>query len=200
MAVTRLPAALADHRRRDRRDPRARSGRRPCSRRGPTTTSRSTPGRPSTSSSATGSPSARAEEVPEPGSFVLRDVFGESVLLVRGRDDVIRAFYNVCRHRGTAVEERECGKAVRFQCPYHAWIYDLDGRLIRAKHVEDLEDFSLETFGLTPIRGRDVAGLRLPLLRRRGDDARPARLHGRLVRPPRRLRARHEHACGARRG
>ncbi|HET7830706.1 MAG TPA: Rieske (2Fe-2S) protein, partial [Candidatus Limnocylindrales bacterium] len=64
----------------------------------------------------------RAEEVPEPGSFVLRDVFGENVILVRGRDDVIRAFYNVCRHRGTAVEERECGKAVRFQCPYHAWI------------------------------------------------------------------------------
>ncbi len=94
----------------------------------------------------------RAEEIPEPGSFLLRDVFGESVILVRGRDDVVRAFYNVCRHRGTAVEERECGKAVRFQCPYHAWIYDLDGRLVRAKHVEDLEDFSYETFGLTPIR------------------------------------------------
>ena len=94
----------------------------------------------------------RAEEVPEPGSFVLRDVNGENLILVRGRDDVIRAFYNVCRHRGTAVEERECGKAVRFQCPYHAWIYDLDGRLIRAKHTEDLEDFSFDTFGLTPIR------------------------------------------------
>ena len=72
--------------------------------------------------------------------------------LVRGRDDVVRAFYNVCRHRGTAVEERECGKAVRFQCPYHAWIYDLDGRLIRARHVDDLEDFSFEASGLTPIR------------------------------------------------
>ena len=78
------------------------------------------------------------------GRFVLRDVFGENVILVRGRDDVIRAFYNVCRHRGTAVEERECGKAVRFQCPYHAWIYDLDGRLIRARHTEDLEDFSFD--------------------------------------------------------
>jgi Rieske 2Fe-2S family protein len=94
----------------------------------------------------------RAEELPEPGSFVLRDIQGEQIILVRGRDDVIRAFYNVCRHRGTAVEERECGKAVRFQCPYHAWIYDLDGRLIRAKHTEDLEDFSFDTFGLTPIR------------------------------------------------
>ncbi len=95
---------------------------------------------------------ARAEEVPEPGSFRLLEVLGEQVLLVRGRDAVVRAFYNVCRHRGTAVEERECGKAVRFQCPYHAWIYDLDGRLVRAKHTDDLEGFSLDTFGLRPIR------------------------------------------------
>ena len=94
----------------------------------------------------------RAEEVPEPGSFLVRDVLGESVLLVRGRDNEIRAFYNVCRHRGTAVEERECGKAVRFQCPYHAWIYELDGSLVRAKHTEDLDDFSLDTYGLAPIR------------------------------------------------
>ena len=52
----------------------------------------------------------RAEEVPEPGSFVVRDVLGESVLLVRGRDDVVRAFYNVCRHRG----ETAPGTATRF--------------------------------------------------------------------------------------
>lgn len=95
---------------------------------------------------------ARAEEVPEAGTFLAREILGENVLIVRGRDDVIRAFYNVCRHRGTAVEERDCGKAVRFQCPYHAWIYDLDGRLLRAKHTEDLEDFSFESFALTPIR------------------------------------------------
>jgi Rieske 2Fe-2S family protein len=101
---------------------------------------------------------ARAEEVPDPGNFVLRDYFGESVLLVRGGDDIVRAFYNVCRHRGTVVEERECGTAVRFQCPYHAWIYDLDGRLIRAKHTEDLEDFSLATSGLTPIRAEVWGG------------------------------------------
>jgi len=94
----------------------------------------------------------REEDVAAPGEFRVETVEGEPVLLVRGRDGVLRAFYNVCRHRGTAVEERECGKAVRFQCPYHAWIYDLDGRLIRAKHTDDLEDFSLETFGLRPIR------------------------------------------------
>src|SRR6476469_5934060 len=100
----------------------------------------------------------RAEEIAGPGSFVLRDVLGEQLLLVRGKDDVIRAFYNVCRHRGTAVEERECGTAVRFQCPYHAWIYDLDGTLVRAKHTEDLEDFSFETFGLRPVHAATWQG------------------------------------------
>ncbi len=95
---------------------------------------------------------AREEDVPEPGSFIRREHFGENVLIVRGRDGAVRAFYNVCRHRATVVEERDCGKAVRFQCVYHAWIYDLDGRLVRAKHTEDLEDFSLDAYGLEPIR------------------------------------------------
>ncbi|MFI5200206.1 MAG: aromatic ring-hydroxylating dioxygenase subunit alpha, partial [Candidatus Limnocylindrales bacterium] len=77
---------------------------------------------------------------------------GEPLVIVRARDGVLRAFYNVCQHRGTAVVEEQCGKAVRFQCPYHAWIYDLDGKLIRAKHTEDLDDFSFDTFGLRPVR------------------------------------------------
>lgn len=94
---------------------------------------------------------AREEDVPEPGSFKRLEVEGEDVILVRGRDDVVRALYNVCQHRGTAVEERDCGKAVRFQCPYHSWVYDIDGQLVRAKHVEDLEDFSYEAFGLRSI-------------------------------------------------
>jgi len=101
---------------------------------------------------------ARVEDVPEPTSFRLFDLDGENVIIVRGRDDVIRAFYNVCRHRGTAVEERECGKAVRFQCVYHAWIYDLDGRLVRAKHTEDLEDFSFEAYGLREIHAATWQG------------------------------------------
>ncbi len=95
---------------------------------------------------------ARAEEAPEPGSFVLVDVLGEGVVIVRGRDGELRAFHNVCRHRGTAIVEAPSGRAVRFQCPYHAWVYDLDGRLLRARHVEDLEDFSTDAFGLAPVR------------------------------------------------
>jgi len=101
---------------------------------------------------------AREEDVPEPTSFKLVEVDDEPIIIVRGRDGVIRAFYNVCRHRGTAVEERECGKAVRLQCPYHSWIYDLEGRLVRAKHTEDLEDFSFETYSLATIHAATWQG------------------------------------------
>jgi Rieske 2Fe-2S family protein len=94
----------------------------------------------------------READVAGPGSYRLVDLDGESIVLVRDRAGVLRAFYNVCRHRGTAVVEAECGTAVRFQCPYHAWIYDLDGRLARAKHTDDLEDFSREAFSLAPVR------------------------------------------------
>jgi choline monooxygenase len=83
---------------------------------------------------------------------MLAELDGEPLVIVRGRDDVVRAFFNVCRHRGTAVVEEQCGTAVRFQCPYHAWIYDLDGRLVRAKHTDDLADFKFEDFGLRPVR------------------------------------------------
>jgi phenylpropionate dioxygenase-like ring-hydroxylating dioxygenase large terminal subunit len=90
----------------------------------------------------------------EPGAFVVADVDGESIVVVRGRDGLLRGFYNVCQHRGTAVTEETCGKAVRFQCPYHAWVYDLDGRLIRAKHTEDLDDLSVESRSLREVSVR----------------------------------------------
>jgi Rieske 2Fe-2S family protein len=93
----------------------------------------------------------RANEAPDPGTYFVTELDGESIVVVRGRDAELRAFYNVCRHRGTAVVEEPCGKAVRFQCPYHAWIYDLDGKLVRAKHTEDLKDFSLAEYSLAPI-------------------------------------------------
>jgi Rieske 2Fe-2S family protein len=95
---------------------------------------------------------ARDADVAEPGSYVLVEVDDDPLIVVRGRDGILRAFHNVCRHRGTAVAEEACGKVVRFQCPYHAWIYDLDGSLIRAKHTEDLEEFRSEDFGLAAVR------------------------------------------------
>ena len=94
---------------------------------------------------------AREEEVAEPGSYLLVELDDDPLIVVRGRDGVLRAFHNVCRHRGTAVAEEPCGKVVRFQCPYHAWIYDLDGSLIRAKHTDDLDDFAFGDFGLASV-------------------------------------------------
>ncbi len=94
----------------------------------------------------------REEDAAAPGTYFLASVDDEPLIVVRGRDGLLRAFYNVCRHRGTAVVEEPCGRAVRFQCPYHAWIYDLEGRLVRAKHTDDLEDFSLERYGLATVR------------------------------------------------
>jgi Rieske 2Fe-2S family protein len=97
---------------------------------------------------------APAASLAEVGAFVVADIDGESIVVIRGRDDVIRGFYNVCQHRGTVVTEQRCGQAVRFQCPYHAWIYDLDGRLIRAKHTEDLDDFTFEERSLREVSVR----------------------------------------------
>ena len=139
----------------------------------------------------------RDEDAPGAGHLLPRPrSSGEPLVIVRARDGVLRAFYNVCQHRGTAVVEEQCGKAVRFQCPYHAWIYDLDGKLIRAKHTEDLDDFSFETFGLTPGPPGGLAGLRVRLARSRRARARD--VHGRLARAPRRLRPRLRRACAGR--
>jgi Rieske 2Fe-2S family protein len=95
---------------------------------------------------------AREEDAPEPGTYLLVEVDGENLVVVRDRDGRLHAFHNVCRHRGTAVVEEACGRIVRFQCPYHAWIYDLEGRLVRAKHTEDLDEFSLEAYSLASVR------------------------------------------------
>jgi phenylpropionate dioxygenase-like ring-hydroxylating dioxygenase large terminal subunit len=113
---------------------------------------------------------AHANDVAQPGAYVVADIDGESIVVVRGKDGVLRGFYNVCRHRGTAVAEQPCGTAVRFQCPYHAWIYDLDGRLVRARHTDDLDNFALEDYGLRPVA---VAQSRDDIVARLGEPPTP---------------------------
>ncbi|AJT63082.1 hypothetical protein T261_1396 [Streptomyces lydicus] len=73
-------------------------------------------------------------EFPEAGSFKTLRVGKVPILVVRGKDDRIRAFVNVCRHRGTILVEEECGRANAFACPYHAWTFGQDGGL---RHVPD---------------------------------------------------------------
>jgi choline monooxygenase len=91
------------------------------------------------------------EVVSEPGSFVTCRAGAMPVVVTRGRDGELRAFANVCRHRGHEVV-RGCGRRETLQCPYHAWTYDLDGSL-RAAPRADLEpDFDRSELGLRPLR------------------------------------------------
>jgi Rieske 2Fe-2S family protein len=93
----------------------------------------------------------RADALGEPGDFRLATVGSESLLLVRGRDGKARAFFNVCRHRGTRVCEAESGRfAGGIQCPYHAWTYGLDGALIGAPHMADVPWFDRADHPLAP--------------------------------------------------
>lgn len=94
----------------------------------------------------------RAEEIERPGDYLARDVAGTGVLVVRGKDGVVRAFYNVCRHRGTVLCDEGVGSTKgAFSCPYHNWVYDLEGRLIGTPNVRDTEDFDRSRYPLRSV-------------------------------------------------
>jgi glycine betaine catabolism A len=90
-------------------------------------------------------------EVAQSGDYFVRTVAGESIIIVRDRSGEIRAFYNVCRHRGTRLCEEERGHAAAIQCPYHAWTYGLDGRLIGAPHMDEVKGFRKEHYSLRQV-------------------------------------------------
>lgn len=105
---------------------------------------------------------ARAEELREPGAFQVLDVLGESILLVLNREGQLRAFYNVCRHRGSRLcrDPHAAGAPAalgggiaggRITCPYHQWTYDLDGRLIAAPYLSGEPGFDKSLFSLYPV-------------------------------------------------
>jgi Rieske 2Fe-2S family protein len=93
----------------------------------------------------------REEDAAAPGEYFLAEVGVERLIVVRGEDRRLRAFHNVCRHRGAAIIEKAAGRLPRIQCPYHAWDYGLDGRLRRPKHTEAIADFDLGENGLRPV-------------------------------------------------
>ena len=78
----------------------------------------------------------RTDEIPEPGNFFTAQILNEPLLVVRGDDGEIRAFANLCRHRGMPLAEGR-GSAKRFVCSYHAWAYRRDGTLHRAPRMEN---------------------------------------------------------------
>jgi Rieske 2Fe-2S family protein len=77
----------------------------------------------------------------------------ENLLFVRGEDQRVRGFYNVCRHRGTRLVTENRGSGLKsIVCPYHSWSYALDGHLTGASHMREVTDFRREDFGLYPVR------------------------------------------------
>ncbi|MBA3690295.1 MAG: aromatic ring-hydroxylating dioxygenase subunit alpha [Actinobacteria bacterium] len=101
----------------------------------------------------------RAEEVPTPGDHMTRDIAGESIFITRNAKAELRAFYNVCSHRGTRFVDDGAGHVRRaFKCPYHAWTYDLDGLLIGTPNVKEDEHFDRSRFPLHPVHVDSYAG------------------------------------------
>ena len=91
------------------------------------------------------------EKLREPGSYVTAAVADRSIVAVRGKDGALRAFYNVCKHRGHELL-KGAGTTRLITCPYHAWVYALDGRLYRARRSELIENFDPDEIFLTPVR------------------------------------------------
>jgi len=92
----------------------------------------------------------RGDQVAEPGAFFTCDAGGVPVVVVRGKDGTLRAFLNVCRHRGSLVCEGE-GRRETLQCPYHAWTYDLDGSLRAAPRADREPGFDRDALGLVAV-------------------------------------------------
>ncbi|MGW0087336.1 aromatic ring-hydroxylating oxygenase subunit alpha [Streptomyces sp. NPDC003393] len=102
---------------------------------------------------------ARAFELTRPGSFRTCRVGRESVLLTRARDGSVKAFLNICRHRGARLCTEESGEVRRaFQCPYHAWTYGLDGTLVAAPSLTSMPDVDRVAYGLVEVHVREWLG------------------------------------------
>jgi choline monooxygenase len=102
-------------------------------------------------------PVCRLDQVAKPGDYFARDLFNESVALVRDKKGVLRALSNVCRHRGRRILEGSgnCSRGGKFACPYHSWVYELDGRLSGAPFMDKTANFRTSDWRL-PELAHDV--------------------------------------------
>ena len=98
-------------------------------------------------------------ELPEPHGYKAIEVLGMPVLLSRGGDGVVRAFVNMCSHRGSMLMEEGCGSARRFTCPYHGWSYDPSGELVGIFRQADFGELDHAELGLTPLPVAERAGI-----------------------------------------
>jgi len=93
----------------------------------------------------------RLDQVHENGAFFTTDIAGEPIIVVRGEDAQLRAFYNVCRHHAAAVVPESHGRATQFRCPYHGWTYGIDGALKGMVEFDGVCDFDRAQNGLAPV-------------------------------------------------
>ncbi len=93
----------------------------------------------------------RAEQVAKPGEYLTADVAGEPVIVVRGDDGELRAFFNVCRHRAAPILNDDAGCVGKLRCRYHGWTYDLAGRLKGTPEWDGVCDFEKHDNGLVPV-------------------------------------------------
>ena len=97
-------------------------------------------------------------QVAEPGQFLTTKIHEQNVFVARGRDGELRAFFNVCAHRGHELLTGT-GKKNVITCPYHAWAFDFDGRLVNARNSENVAGFNKCDFSLKPVRVELFCGL-----------------------------------------
>lgn len=103
---------------------------------------------------------AHGSMLPSPGDFVTHDLSGVPLLVVRGDDGKVSAFFNVCRHRGTRVEDLPCGQGKKaFVCPYHSWSYARDGHLLGIPHGDGFAGLDKAARGLVRVPAGEAAGL-----------------------------------------
>jgi len=94
----------------------------------------------------------REDQLERPGQYVTATVAGEPIVVVRGSDNQLRAFFNVCRHHAMTVMNEPCGTAKHLRCPYHGWTYNLEGELRGMTEFEGVCDFDRAKNGLVPVR------------------------------------------------
>lgn len=95
--------------------------------------------------------------VKAPGDYFVFELANNSIIIVRGRDGEVRAFWNSCRHRGAKICLEQKGRAPRLTCPYHQWTYGLDGKLLAARSMD--ADFDKGEHALTSVALQNVGGL-----------------------------------------
>lgn len=109
----------------------------------------------------------RSEQIARPGEYFLAQIAGESLIILRDQAGQPRGFYNVCRHRGTRLCEAHTGKfSGSIQCPYHAWTYSIDGQLIGAPHMSDVQGFDKRAYPLHDVAVHEWEGFLLATLAR----------------------------------